>query len=128
MVRPSPAKRLFVGSIPTRASTFAGWGYLAGWNADGQWVDFSITVPTAGTYHLAIRYAAGAGDAARLVYINGKTAVAAQRFPSTTTWNASATATISVALPAGASTISLIYNASLGSKSYLNLDWIDASP
>jgi hypothetical protein len=28
-------------------------------------------------------------------------------------------------LPAGASTISLIYNSSLGSKNYLNLDWID---
>ncbi len=107
---------------------FGGWGYLAGWNADGQWVDFSVSVATAGTYKLAIRYAAAAGDAARLVYVNGKNAVAAQPFPATATWDAWATATVSIALPAGASAISLIYNASLGSKSYLNLDWIDVSP
>jgi predicted alpha-1,6-mannanase (GH76 family) len=104
---------------------FTGWAYLAGWNAPGQWVDFHATVATAGTYHLTLRYAAGAGDAARLIYINGANAIAAQPFATTTTWDTWASTTAIVTLPAGASTISVIYNTGLGSKNYLNLDWID---
>ena len=105
--------------------TFSGWGYLAGWNGDGQWVDFAVNVATAGAYTLKVRYAAGAGDAARLVYINGANAVATQTFASTGSWDTWATASIPIELPAGASTISIIYNSSLSSTNYLNLDWID---
>jgi predicted alpha-1,6-mannanase (GH76 family) len=108
--------------------TFSGWGYLAGWNGDGQWVDFAVSVPTAGAYTLKVRYAAGAGDAARLVYINGANAVATQKFASTTSWDTWATASIPIELPAGASTISIIYNSSLSSSNYLNLDYIDVDP
>ena len=45
----------------------------------------------------------------------------AQAFPTTTDWNTWPTVTS----PAGASTISIIYNGGLGSTNYLNLDWID---
>jgi predicted alpha-1,6-mannanase (GH76 family) len=103
---------------------FGGWSYLAGWNGDGQWVDFHVTVATAGTYHLALRYAAAAGNASRLVYINGANAVANLALPSTGSWDAWQTVTTDVTLPAGASTISIIYNSSLGSTNYANLDWI----
>jgi predicted alpha-1,6-mannanase (GH76 family) len=104
---------------------FDGWAYLAGWNANGQWVDFHVTVATAGTYPLSLRYAAGAGSAKRLVFINGANAIAAQSFPSTTDWNTWSTVTANVTLPAGTSTISIIYNGGLGSTNFLNLDWID---
>ena len=107
---------------------FSGWGYLAGWNGDGQWVDFAVSVPSAGAYTLKARYAAGAGDAARLVYINGANAVATQTFVSTGSWDTWATASIPIELPAGDSTISIIFNSSLSSTNFLNLDWIDVSP
>jgi hypothetical protein len=87
-----------------------------------------VSVPTAGAYTLKVRYAAGAGDAARLVYINGANAVATQKFASTTSWDTWATASIPIELPAGASTISIIYNSSLSSSNYLNLDYIDVDP
>jgi predicted alpha-1,6-mannanase (GH76 family) len=114
--------------LETIHAGFAGWGYLAGWNADGQWVDFAVTVPAAGSYHLNVRYAAGAGDAARLVYINGANVVAAQPLPSTGSWDTWATEAVQIQLPAGASTISLVYNSSLASKNFVNLDWIDVAP
>jgi hypothetical protein len=113
-----------IGLEATRAG-FDGWAYLAGWNANGQWVDFHVTVASAGTYHLTVRYAAGAGNAKRLIYINGANAIAAQSFPSTTDWDTWSTVGTNVTLPAGASTISIIYNGGLGSTNYLNLDWID---
>ncbi len=101
---------------------FDGWGYVAGWNADGQWVDFLVTAPSAGSYDLTFRYAAGAGDASRLVYVNGANAIKNERFASTGSWDTYGTVTASVALTRGANTVSLIHNASLGSANYLNLD------
>src|SRR5206468_1913679 len=50
-----------------RYAGFQGWGYVAGWNADGQWLDVHPTLP-AGAYTMTIRYAAGAGPASRQVY------------------------------------------------------------
>jgi len=101
---------------------FDGWGYVAGWNADGQWVDFLVNVEAAAAYDLTFRYAAGAGDATRLVYVNGENAVANQSIPSTGSWDTYATVTATVSLTAGANTVSLIYNSSLGSTNYVNLD------
>ncbi len=102
--------------------SFDGWGYVAGWNADGQWVDFLVNVPTAAAYDLTFRYAAGAGSASRLVYVNGANAVPNQAMPSTGSWDTYAAVKATVSLPAGASTVSLIYNSPLGSTNYVNLD------
>ncbi len=107
---------------------FGGWAYLAGWQGDGEWVDFHVHVAAAGTYKVALHYAAAAGDASRLIYANGANAVADFALPSTGSWDVWATATAQVALPAGDSTISIIYNSSLGSTSYVNLDAITVSP
>jgi predicted alpha-1,6-mannanase (GH76 family) len=107
---------------------FSGWGYLAGWQGDGQWVDFHVSVPASGTYHLKLRYAAGAGNASRLVYINGQNVVPNLALPSTGSWDSWSTVTTDVVLPAGKSTISIIYNSSLGSTSYVNLDAITVAP
>jgi predicted alpha-1,6-mannanase (GH76 family) len=106
---------------------FDGWGYVAGWNADGQWVDFFVAAPTAGQYDLAFRYAAGAGDASRLVYVNGANAVANQKLASTASWDSYGTVTMTVGLAAGTNTVSLIYNSSLGSTNYVNLDRLTVS-
>ena len=95
---------------------FDGWGYVAGWNADGQWVDFLVKTPAAGAYDLTFRYAAGAGAASRLVNVNGANAVNNQSFAATSSWNAYATQVVMVTLPAGASTVSLIYNSAAGAR------------
>jgi predicted alpha-1,6-mannanase (GH76 family) len=108
--------------------TFSGWGYLAGWNADGQWIDLPVQVATAGSYHVTLRYAAGAGDAARYLYLNGASAVARQAFPATGSWDTWSSSTVTLTLPAGASTLSVIYNSSMGSSGYLNLDYVDVTP
>ena len=102
---------------------YGGWAYLAGWNADGQWVDFKVHLMAA-TTHLALRYAAGAGDASRLIFVDGNNAIANVKLASTGSWDTWATQTVPLSLAAGDHTISVIYNSSLGSTSYVNLDWI----
>jgi predicted alpha-1,6-mannanase (GH76 family) len=101
---------------------FDGWGYVAGWNADGQWVDFLVDAPSDGIYDVTFRYAAGAGDASRYLYVNGSTVAENLAFPSTGAWGTYATQTGSVAMTHGVNTVSLIYSSSMGSTNYLNLD------
>jgi predicted alpha-1,6-mannanase (GH76 family) len=102
---------------------FGGWGYLAGWHNDGQWVDFHVH-NTASTSSLVLHYGAGAGNASRLIYIDGATAVANQAFAGTGAWDAWDTVTLPITLAAGDHTISVIYNSSQGSTNYINLDWL----
>jgi predicted alpha-1,6-mannanase (GH76 family) len=101
---------------------FDGWGYVAGWNADGQSVDFLVDAPADGIYDVTFRYAAGAGDASRTLSVDGSTVVANLAFASTGGWDTYATQTGSVAMTHGVNTISLVYDSSMGSSSYLNLD------
>ena len=111
-------------------STYAGYsgtGYLAGWNRDGQWVDFTVNVPSARTYTVQFRYAAGAGNASRLVFANGSDRVANQVFAGTGGWGSYATVSVNIALNAGSNTISLIYSSGKGSSNWLNLDKIDVN-
>ena len=107
---------------------FSGWGYLAGWNADGQWVDFHPTVATRGTYRVTLRYAAGAGQASRYLYANGSGVVANLAFPATASWSSYANVSADVNLNAGVNTVSVIFNSSMGSSSYLNLDAMTVEP
>lgn len=102
--------------------SFTGWGYLAGWNANGQSVDFTVSFPAAGTRTLAFRYAAGAGNASRLVKVNGATAFTNLSFPGTGAWSTYRTNTVTRYFPAGISTISVSYTSASGSANWLNLD------
>jgi hypothetical protein len=73
---------------------FTGRGYPAGWNANGQSVDFNINLPSAGTHLLTLRYAEGAGNASRLIAINGTNAFPNYNFPGTGAWTNYNTVTV----------------------------------
>jgi glycosyl hydrolase family 76/carbohydrate binding protein with CBM35 domain len=106
---------------------FSGWGYVAGWNSNGQSVDFRVNAPSAGTYTLTLHYAAGAGNAYRNIALDGNPVQAHQLLAGTGSWGSYRAATLKVTLPAGKSTISVSYDAAAPSNSsnHLNLDAID---
>ncbi|HTL90555.1 MAG TPA: glycoside hydrolase family 76 protein, partial [Leptolyngbya sp.] len=102
---------------------YQGAGYIAGWNRDGQWVDFLLTLPSAGRFDLIVRYAAAAGNAIRFIFVNGRAIVNAQLFPGTGSWTVWNTITLpNISLNAGNNTVSIIFNQSKGSRNWLNLD------
>ena len=107
---------------------FAGWGYVAGWNQDGQWLDFPVAVPAAGDYKLVLRYVAGAGNASRYLFVNGKGVVSNLSFPATANWDHWAENATNAKLSAGSNTISVIFSSKMASKSYLNLDQLIVTP
>ncbi|MFD1544313.1 glycoside hydrolase family 76 protein [Nonomuraea guangzhouensis] len=112
-------------SVGTESSNggYTGSGYVAGWNANGQWVDLTANVSRAGTYDLTFRYAAAAGNASRYIYVNSASATNNLSFPGTGNWATWNTVTLTnVQLQAGANTISVIFDSSKGSTNWLNLD------
>lgn len=118
------AENATIRNIPLEASytNFTGWGYLAGWNANGQSVDFHVNFSDTGGRTLTFRYAAGAGDASRLISVNGSNTFPNQAFSNTGSWNNYNTVSVSCNFPAGTNTISVAYNSALGNGNYLNLD------
>jgi hypothetical protein len=102
--------------------SFTGWGYIAGWNADDQWIEFGINSATAGAHTLMLRYAAGAGDAARVIRVNGTVLAPALKFPATSGWASYNTVSLPCNLPAGHSTVSIQYDSTRNSANWLNLD------
>lgn len=107
---------------------YSGWAYLAGWNGDGQSVGVGVHAGSAGAHAVTLRYAAGAGDAARAISVDGTVALAKQTFAATGSWDAWASSTVMLTLPSGRSTITVAYDAARGSANYLNLDFIDVAP
>ena len=109
-------------------SGYHGTSYLAGWNSNGQWVDFTVNVASSGNYTLTLRYAAGAGNASRYIFVNGSGIVSNQSFANTGSWSTWNTVTISgVALNAGNNTVSVIFSSTQGSNNWLNLDELTVS-
>jgi hypothetical protein len=100
---------------------FSGWGYLAGWNGDGQSVDLLVDVPAAGSYELAFRYATGE-NATRSLSVNGQLIDPSLAFPSTGGYTSYMTVTPVASLAIGKSTITVAFATAQGSRGYLNLD------
>jgi hypothetical protein len=104
---------------------YTGTGYVAGWNTDGQWVDLHPNLTQAGKYSITLRYSAAAGNASRYIYANGTGITDNLNLPGTGSWSSWNTVTIpDVAMNTGTNTVLVIYNSSMGSSNYINLDEI----
>ena len=105
-----------------RYGGFSGWGYVAGWNAPGRPVGDVPAARAIRTHQLTFRYAAGAGDARRVLVVNGRQIGASLRFPGTGSWEAYRTVSVRVRLHGGVNRVQVAYDLSWGSRNFLNLD------
>lgn len=106
----------------TNYAGFTGWSYLAGWNTANQWVRFDVYLPSPGGRTLTFHYAGGAGNAGRLVNINGTNAFTNLTFANTGAWTTYSNVSVAYHFPAGKSSITVAINTGLGNGNYLNLD------
>ncbi|MDI1466084.1 CBM35 domain-containing protein [Catellatospora sp. KI3] len=105
------------------AATASGGQYVGGLDNTGDYVQFAVTVPSAGEYQLAVNYASAGAAVAKLdAYVNGSKKFTAP-FPRTESWGVFArdTVRVPVTLPAGSSTIRL----QRGGVGYVELDYAD---
>lgn len=93
------------GKIATDHSGFTGSGFVDYINSNSDYTEWSVKVPSSGTYALAFRYALGASSSRPLeIKVNGVIASGLD-FAPTGSWTAWKTVNTSVALSAGVNTI-----------------------
>lgn len=98
---------------------YHGTGYIKS-ETDDQSITFKISTACAGNYSLVFRYTAPEDNTSRYLYVNGKSLVANQLFPTQKDWNY---LTVSnVWLNAGDNTMSVLFDSAKGSRRLLKLD------
>ena len=105
------------------APGYSGRGYVNGFFRDGQWVEFRVNVAAAGLYLLRWRYSAGGGAAVRQLLAGGHSHTLT--FPPTPDWYTWAVLSTPLELPAGPSTLRLVFEGRAGSRGWLNLDSLE---
>ena len=122
------SQAIAAGSSSTNVPTETRWAgaqnspYVCCWGSQGQFVTFAFSV-TGGSTNLGLRYGAGNGDASRKIELDGSVWVANQTFAATANWSTWSTLTLNQPnLAAGAHTLKVWFDATAGSRQYVNLD------
>ena len=106
---------LFVGpKVATNNAGYNGTGFLDFTNNTGDYIRWTVTVPTAGEYELSFRYALPSGNRPLDLKVNGTLVVASLPFPSTTSWTTWRNVISNQPLKAGVNEIQLTSNGANG--------------
>ncbi|MEV4641338.1 TIM-barrel domain-containing protein [Actinoplanes sp. NPDC049548] len=112
-------------ALATRHPGYTGSGYADYSNASGDFVEWSVTVPAAGSYTLAFRYAnGGTSDRPLTIAVNGAVVDAGKSFPVTGAWQNWQTTSLTTHLPGGAVRIRAAASGSSGG----NIDCLSVGP
>ena len=126
------SQTLAAGEAQTNLKTESTWPgaqnppYICCWDAQGQYVTFSFSVP-GGPANMLLRYSSGSGASAREIEVDGAVLVAKQVFPSTGNWSTWSTVGIAQTFSAGTHTLTILFNSAAGSAGYMNLDNLQLS-
>lgn len=120
----------YCGADGSRQNSYTGadGGYYINLsNSSSRGVNYSITVPSAGTYSFVWRYANGGSNVstvARLL-VNGNTALSSVSFPKTSSWTTwTTTAAVTATLAAGTNTVRI---ETTSSTEFANIDWMEVT-
>lgn len=120
----------YCGADGSRQNSYTGadGGYYINLsNSASKGVNYSVTVPSAGTYSFVWRYANGGANVsttARLL-VNGSTVVSSVSFPKTTSWTAwTTTAAVTATLAAGTNTVRI---ETTSATEFAVIDWIEVT-
>ena len=110
--------------IASNQTGFNGTGFIDFVNATGDYVQWTVNVPTAGSYDLSFRYALPSGGRPLELKVNGTVKVASLDFPATGLWTTWEKVITTQTLNAGNNTIKLTTNGSNGG----NIDELKVVP
>jgi hypothetical protein len=109
-----------MNGIQTENTADAGGGLNVGWQDTGDWMDYNVNIPSAGTYQVNFRIASFyTGAQFQLRKFDG-TVLATLTVPNTSNWQSWTTISTNVALPAGAQTLRIFTSNANGGW---NLNW-----
>jgi hypothetical protein len=99
-------------------------GYNVGWAVAGEWLNYSVTVATAGAYTLNVRVAASRAGGTFHVEMNGANVSGSLTIPVTGGWQNWQTVSKAVTLNAGPQVARLVMDTN-GAAAVGNLDWFE---
>jgi hypothetical protein len=108
--------------IQTENTADAGGGLNVGWQDTGDWMDYSVNIPTAGTYPVNFRIASFYTGAQFQLRKSDGTVLATMTVPNTGNWQSWTTISANVLLPAGQQTLRIYTSNANGGW---NLNWLD---
>lgn len=110
--------------LATNQTGYNGTGFVDFVNDTGDYIQWTVNVPTAGSYDLSFRYALPNGGRPLELKVNGTVKIASMDFPATGLWNTWLKVSTSQTLNAGNNTIKLT---SIGSNGG-NIDALTVTP
>ena len=113
----------FLGALFFTGREATGTGYVDYQNFTGDFIEWTVNVPTADNYDLSWQYANGSSNRPLGFAVNGITKVASLNFNTTNNWAIWGFVNQSVVLNAGINTIRLTANGSSGA----NFDYLSVS-
>lgn len=102
---------------------FSGTGFVDYVNASGDYVEWTVDVPTAGDYALAFTYALSQGNRPLTISVNGTVVANALAFPGTGGWSTWDDAAVTAPLTAGVNQV----RATAAGQSGANVDYLTVS-
>jgi len=85
-------------------------GYDVGWIAAGEWLNYTVSVPTAGTYTVQLRVASPSGASFHLGFNTASNVWKTVTVPATGGWQNWTTVTVPVTLGAGVQQMTLLFD------------------
>ena len=108
----------------SKAASDTGGGYLVGWVAAGEWLNYTVNVAVAGTYAIDLRVASNGAGGTFHIEVNGVNKTGAISVPSTGGWQTWQTITkTGVTLSAGQQVIRVVMDSIGASGAVANFNW-----
>src|SRR5829696_8411157 len=110
-----------MSGIQTEFTQDAGGGLNVGWIEQGDWMDYSVTVPSSGTYTINLRVATPNPGAQLQIKRSDGLVLSTANLPNTWGWQSWQTISTTITLSAGTQTIRVQSSSSQG----YNINWLE---
>jgi predicted amidohydrolase len=106
----------------------AGGGYNVGWTTAAEWLNYTVSVASAGTYTIGARVASSGPGGTFHVETNGVDRTGPMPIPDTGGWQNWTTITATASLPAGQQMLRIVLDTNGATGVVGNLNWLDLTP
>jgi predicted amidohydrolase len=114
--------------VDIEATADTGGGYDVGWMGAGEWLKYTVTVATAGTYTVRARVAVPGGGGTFHIESNGVDRTGPITIPNTGGWQTWVTISATANLPAGQQVLRLVLDANGSGGLFGNMNWLEVAP
>jgi hypothetical protein len=111
--------------VDVQACTDAGGGFDVGWTLAGEWLNYTVTVATAGSYAMSLRVATTTAGQTMHVEIDGANVTGPITVPNTNGWQSFQTIRqgLNSYLTAGNHVVRLVFDSISATSGGININW-----